>query len=520
MLPGPFRFTNFRLLNRYLRERPWPTPEIQGFEEAEFRKLFPHDPYTDDEANVRFWPKGELLFSRAFNTAQEKELALGNLRKWPIGRYVAILSSQDESGMEVKDEQRFSIIDQQAKAVADQQDFLFRLDKDHYQAGDEISLQVGTALEDFYIIIEVEKDQKIVQRIPLELNNEIKELKFPVRESDLGGFAIRYHWAAINSFKTGSTFVAVPEPEEQLEIETLSFRDKLQPGTPETWSFQINKEKKGEPAAELLASMYDASLDLFKGHQWYMRTRSPKQYYPMGSATAYKSFGKTQFNTYHLPSSYFSYRNREFSTLNWFGLSMNNTRWTQNTYVDNLRTFVFEAGTTELIKGTITDDSGLPLPGVNIVVQGTSRGTQTDFDGNFSIRVKKGDVLVVSYLGMNSLNYTVGNSNALSLSMEEDSQQLSEVVVAGYGTSNRRARRLAKKEMSTANMLAGRAAGVQVAGLWQQTPKWSKNQFWNPLPLPHKTPSLASKTAENKKPSWLKFRPEPIYRKRPSSSLS
>lgn len=85
------------------------------------------------------------------------------------------------------------------------------------------------------------------------------------------------------------------------------------------------------------------------------------------------------------------------------------------------------------ISGTVTDADGLPLPGVNILVQGTTSGTQTDFDGNYSIRASVGDVLTYTYLGMSSETRTVGAASVINVQMSEDAQALEEVVVTAQG---------------------------------------------------------------------------------------
>ncbi|MDO1499711.1 SusC/RagA family TonB-linked outer membrane protein [Winogradskyella maritima] len=84
------------------------------------------------------------------------------------------------------------------------------------------------------------------------------------------------------------------------------------------------------------------------------------------------------------------------------------------------------------VTGTITAASdGLPLPGVNVIVKGTTRGTQTDFDGNYSLRANSGDVIVFSYLGYKNVERTVGAASTISLSMEEDAESLDEIVIVG-----------------------------------------------------------------------------------------
>ena len=88
------------------------------------------------------------------------------------------------------------------------------------------------------------------------------------------------------------------------------------------------------------------------------------------------------------------------------------------------------------VTGTITE-GGQPLPGVSVVVKGTTKGTQSDFDGKYSISAKVGDVLEYSYIGLKKQTRTVGASNSINVSMEEDAQQLGEVVLVGYTTETK-----------------------------------------------------------------------------------
>ena len=126
------------------------------------------------------------------------------------------------------------------------------------------------------------------------------------------------------------------------------------------------------------------------------------------------------------------------------------------------------------VTGNVTDETGLPLPGVNVVVKGTTKGTQTDFDGNYSISVSVGQSLVFTYIGLKTAERVVTSSNVVNVQMEEDAQALEEVVVVGYGT---RSKELSTSAISTVsaekieafvpttsldNILQGQAAGVQV----------------------------------------------------------
>ncbi|MEL0201027.1 MAG: carboxypeptidase-like regulatory domain-containing protein, partial [Flavobacteriaceae bacterium] len=90
--------------------------------------------------------------------------------------------------------------------------------------------------------------------------------------------------------------------------------------------------------------------------------------------------------------------------------------------------FVFSQAQT--ITGTVTDQSGEPLPGATVVVEGTDNGVTTDFDGNFSIQANSGDILVVSFIGYSSQNITVSGDSSINVSLASGNLRLEEITVS------------------------------------------------------------------------------------------
>jgi TonB-linked SusC/RagA family outer membrane protein len=127
------------------------------------------------------------------------------------------------------------------------------------------------------------------------------------------------------------------------------------------------------------------------------------------------------------------------------------------------------------ISGTVSDNSGLPLPGVNIIVKGTSNGTQSDFDGNYTVNANVGQALVFSYVGFNSVEraVTVATSN-ISLQLTEDAESLEEVVVTalgikkekkalGYAVSSIKEEAIKDNpETDLTRVLQGKTAGIEI----------------------------------------------------------
>ena len=93
-------------------------------------------------------------------------------------------------------------------------------------------------------------------------------------------------------------------------------------------------------------------------------------------------------------------------------------------------------GQDDSVSGVVTDIDGLPLPGVSIIVKGTSTGAASDFDGNYNVKASLSDVLIFSYLGYSKQEITV-NSKIINVVLQEDVSTLDEVVVVGYGTQKK-----------------------------------------------------------------------------------
>lgn len=91
----------------------------------------------------------------------------------------------------------------------------------------------------------------------------------------------------------------------------------------------------------------------------------------------------------------------------------------------------------ETVSGIVTDDAGIPLPGVSVIVQGTTTGAATDFDGKYSLNASTGDILEFSYVGFKTQTVTVGPNTNYNIALVTDNEQLDEVVVVGYGTQKK-----------------------------------------------------------------------------------
>ncbi len=96
-----------------------------------------------------------------------------------------------------------------------------------------------------------------------------------------------------------------------------------------------------------------------------------------------------------------------------------------------------QTGATINVRGTIKDVTGEPIVGASILLQGTTSGVVTDYNGNFSIQAPGNGTLVISYVGYLTQTISINNRNIISIIMQEDTELLEEVVVIGYGTARK-----------------------------------------------------------------------------------
>ena len=95
-------------------------------------------------------------------------------------------------------------------------------------------------------------------------------------------------------------------------------------------------------------------------------------------------------------------------------------------------------GQQKVITGTVMDESGIPLPGVTVLIKGTTNGTVTDMNGNYSIgNISADATLVFSFVGMRTQEIEVGNQTSIHVTMEVDAIGIEEVVAIGYGTQKK-----------------------------------------------------------------------------------
>lgn len=310
--------------NRIFRERQWQVPDHFIMSKEEFYKNFPNDVYKD-ENEMPNWEKLAPIYDEAFDTEKAKALDLKKLKTAPQGKYLIEITSKDKYGTEVKSMKYFTLFSPKDKQVPFTTSKWFTMLKDKVEPGEEASFLIGSSYDDVKVLYEIEEHTSsnstntITERQWLKLNNEQQLIKIPVQEKHRGNFIIHLSFFKNNEVFCFSRVITVPRTNKELDIEFMTFRNKLQPGEKEEWKLKV-KGKNGEKvAAEMMATLYDASLDAFAPHNWAFNIYN--NYYAQLNWATDNKFGAVYSQV--LQSDWFgkgvSTKARRYDELNWFG---------------------------------------------------------------------------------------------------------------------------------------------------------------------------------------------------------
>ncbi len=304
--------------DRIFRKRLWPQPDVFLMDEKEFHTLFPGDVYKD-ENEPQTWKVDKTVMEETVVTEKDFHLELNDLKSWKPGTYVVELSTNDKYGEQVETKKYFTLFSPQDKRIPDKTMNWFTALKKKAEPGEEVSFVFGTGDKNLHVIYEVMINDTIISREWLTVDEQQEFFSLPVLEKYRGNFGINIAFIKDNRFYQNTQTFIVPHTDKKLELNFATFRDKLQPGQAEEWQIKISAMDGEKVAAEMLATMYDASLDVFRANSWYFYLYSSYNVDPVWESWYdFKSISSYFLST---PDSYFSPVHREYDRLNWFGLS-------------------------------------------------------------------------------------------------------------------------------------------------------------------------------------------------------
>ncbi len=310
---GTIVISRLKPIEKVTRSRSWSVPDQPLLSETEFSQLFPYLEYKPVENIARAVEQevGKL----SFDTEKSTSVPL-NTSNWKTGDYKIETTTKDKNGVEVKDVQFVTLTD----ANATQAPFASVLHayslKNTYEPGETITVPVSSSLSNQLILAEINVDGNIVERRHLLLSNDQKTVSFKVEEKHRGGLSIHLSTVKYGKQYTKDFQFTVPYSNKELQVSFETFRNKLMPGEQEEWRLRITGPKKEKVAAEMLLTMYDASLDAFKGHNYSFNPFRQNSY---AGYRAFTGFGNSYGRAYSIYDEWYAPGNIDAPALNWFG---------------------------------------------------------------------------------------------------------------------------------------------------------------------------------------------------------
>jgi hypothetical protein len=298
---------------RLLRKRNWSRPDRFTMDQGPFEKEFPNDIY-DNEADISTWTKEKEYYSYSFNSAVDSLITPGI--KIPVGSYVLEIETVDAYGNKVETKKYFTAYAPSSKEIPGKAIAWFTLPKTSAEPGEEITFLFGTAAKKIHAIYSVTKriTQEKLELVDIEGQDRFS---IPVTEECRGNIGLTFCFVKYNRSFQVSKVISVPYSNKKLDISFASFRSKLEPGQEEEWHITI-KDQKGEKAvAEMLAGMYDASLDAFVPHAWALNLFNYNGFNMNWEITSAFGSRGSVMNLFENPHPLL--KSKQYDQLNWFG---------------------------------------------------------------------------------------------------------------------------------------------------------------------------------------------------------
>lgn len=451
---------------KYLKERTFQIPEIQTISREQFETLFPNEPYDNSDYKV----EKKLVRTIPFDTKIKREISLDFFKELNSSDYEITISAKDSKNNLIETTQK---IKSKSRNNPISKTELFTYKDISKKESNYFEIEIQSILPDLYVTQRYYADKRDLQQEKTQQLVNGKTI-FRIKKEKEYANTVNFHFSTFweNKYLEKTYAIIKEKVANNLNIEINSIRNKIEPGSNQSWSFKIQNSKL---EAEVLASMYDSSLDQFATQNWTNAYFYENKNYYNAPRFGYRNIkAYANFNNFYIPKNFNSYYNSN-PEINWFGFNFNDPKnaYILKNYLNSIKPITTIPKNAKKIAGVVSDDLG-PLPGASVVIKGTTREVTTDFDGNFEIEAKAGEVIEISFTGKKKYTSIVGSNTKYKIILEADFVG-DEIVLTGMVGVSRKAdavtssyQIIKSEEISqSANenavqALAGKISGLQI----------------------------------------------------------
>ncbi|RBQ02761.1 alpha-2-macroglobulin family protein [Pedobacter miscanthi] len=481
--------------------------ENYAMSRADFVKNFPNDDYNN-ELEVAKWPVKSLEYEQKIIAKN----GLGNLsfsqKDLKSGYYKISLLAVNEQNDTAKVDKYLVVYHDEPAVIQSNMEWITP-EVSVIKPTQSAVFRLAGLAENTKAYYEVYYRDSIDEKVWINLSPKQSIVKIKPKAGYEDGFAVQFTMVYQGTVYNSLQQVKIMDPQKELNIRFLTFRDKLQPGEKESWKLQISNNNGEKQIAEMVATLYDASLDDLKKVDWNTSFQNSFNYY----------FYNWNFNINDVANPYYlwflsaqrnySVLTRSYENLNLFGYNYyGGYNYGYRNYINTIQknskkgllaealTKLSELEKGNVVYGVVKDNQGEILPGVQI--RCGKLITTTNVFGIYTIDAKIGETLTVGFIGYKSQLIKVGAKKRIDITLKEDGQALNEVVVTGYGTQKKQSMTGAAMQIRGAATLQARAAGLNIEAPTVEKLKGdTKATFYDEL----KDPNLRQEVEATKKPN-------------------
>ncbi len=468
-----------RPFSNKFKPRKWDKPEIETILAADFERLFP---YENNESPIAGTDLGTLVFSKSIDTEKDKNLILDFISNYKSGQYKLVFSAKDSFENPIESTANFQLTQSNDRCNPSKLFTAVQINDDAKKDG-FVLIKLTSDIPKLYINASGNYRSQLYFEDIVHLQNKETTIKIPLKKEFEKSIKIGFESFFENETFTDELEVVLKNEEPKLDFSVESFRNKIQPGSTENWSFQL-KSSNTTTEAEVLASMYDSSLDQFAKKDWNGLAFRDYNYNGINFKTEvghnWITSSIRNLNTILNPIKL----TNENINLMWFGFNFNDSFTSEQIreYQKQITKKIKKPLNAKMISGIVSDKTAA-LPGVTVLINGTFRGTTTDFDGYYQIEAAIGEELTFSFIGFENKKINV-DKKVINVQLVESTSSLEEVVVMGYGSIKKKSltgfAAVVEEDNSVYNtgtkvtLHSGRPTGVMIRGLSSESLKLAK----------------------------------------------